>query len=673
MDDFEELEGKSSVDFTQPDNIQAEPGQRTGEDAKGEATVLAQTVANSASESRVEPFAKSGLEESSDEAARTGQPRGETANDFKSWESLLLSSEKGGLGRKNSKYFKRVQDALQKTAVVLSKNFSNVVEDNRAMLLEACNVFQALLDACKQYTARNPRTKNGKVRRDIVLQIQNYAEKDLSGCGSKLSEFYVMSADDQAKETWQSVLGGARTVQLTVKDFSQLGPPGGGQASEVFKIETQGADGSVTKYFKKEDSLDMDLVKEKGAKAPRYIAMQDTLQKYPGLAEEEIEKIQKLQSGSKDALIEGLKLSEEGTKAAKYYIRRWKQLDTNIVHLMQPLGIEDEGGMANMSRRNVATSRIAGLLGLGNLVAKSETAEIYDEATGKTIRGNLMDQAEGEENEKITDKLMNNEITPGFMRDIMNLQVLDMLCGQVDRHTGNMLYKTDGKGKVSGIQGIDNDAAFGTNTDAVSAKDGERKDARVFDAETNEMEIPYMDDELATRIEKLDSDVVKYVLRDLLKEAEIDAAIRRLEVMKAGIQKARKDYPERFLKGEESWTLIKKAEEQPKENQPSVQQDLINQYKYVMFQSNMDARKNSQLVVQTASEMFEDDPETVEAICLLEMDPEAFKEAYTEDEQKQYERDRETVRNVCKVKLKKHYYGSMNYFGRIMSENGVST
>ena len=44
------------------------------------------------------------------------------------------------------------------------------------------------------------------------------------------------------------------------------------------------------------------------------------------------------------------------------------------------------------------------------------------------------------------------------------MQVLDYICGNVDRHKGNMLYKTekdkDGKVKMTGIVGIDNDASF---------------------------------------------------------------------------------------------------------------------------------------------------------------------------------------------------------------------
>ena len=112
-----------------------------------------------------------------------------------------------------------------------------------------------------------------------------------------------MEPKDQAKETWTSVIQKGRSVQITVKDFSKLQSPGGGQASEIVKIESKEGGLDVAKYFKKEDSLDMDLVKEKGYKAPKYIAKHETWQKYPGLTEEEKEKIKTLQPGSTDKLI----------------------------------------------------------------------------------------------------------------------------------------------------------------------------------------------------------------------------------------------------------------------------------------------------------------------------------------------------------------------------------
>ena len=674
MDDFEELEDPGSVDFTQPDNIQVEPGRRDGEDAKGESTVLAQTVANSSSESRVEPFSKSGLEASSEEAARTGQPKGETANDFTSWERLLLSSEKGGLGWKNSKYFKRVQNALEKTAVVLSKNFSNVAEDNKAMLLEACNAFQALLDACKQYTARNPRTKNGKARRDIVLQIQDYAEKDLRGCGSKLSEFYVMSADEQAKETWQSVLGGVRAMQLTVEDYSKLGSAEGGAASDTIKIELQEGDRAVTKYFKKEDSFNLEIIKEKGDDAPHYFAMQDTLQKYPNLSEKDKELLQEL---SRDASLENKDFSEEGLLAAEYCKKRTAQVKTTIESLMISLGITEEGGMANMSRRNVATSRIAELLGLENLVAKSRTVDILDQATGQTIRGNLMDQAEGKEYKKVENAITENKITSGFIRDLTNLQVLDILCGQVDRHRENMMYITekhitenkDEVEVVTGVQGIDNDGAFGTNTDVASAKNPYRKDLRVFDPETLEMIIPFMDDGLATRIEQLTSSTIRYVLKDLLTDEEIEAIGRRLDLLQKGIKKARDEHSDRFLKEEKDWTVGINNQDPNKEKDPNkktVEEKMLDSYDDNFANSDPDSDVNKERIKKMAAEKFKDDPKIVTGINLFYDDENKFFEKYSSEEIREIMRERLKLREIIRDEGKVTYRNNRNYFGRIM-------
>lgn len=414
MDDFEELEGQGSVDFTPPEKIQAEPGQQTGEETQGEAPVLSQTVANSVSESRVEPFSRSGLEAPA-EGDRTGQPKGETANDFSGWERMLLRSEKGGLGRKNSKYFRRVQDELEKTVGVLSKSFSNVIEDNRAMLLEACNAFQALLDACKQYTARNPHTKAGQVRRDLVLQIQEYAQRDLYGCGDVYYEFLSMPPQEQSKETWQAVLSRSRTRKLTVDDLSELEKASGGRASEVLKIESQEGDHTVTKYFKKEESIDVSAgIGWDWEEAPKYIALQETLKRFPKLSKNEKKQLREFVSSDSESSMpfessdsEPSMTTEVGKDALQFYKTFLKKNKLTIGALMLPLGIVDEGGEANMTRRNVATSRMAELLGLGNLIAKSQTVEIFDKASGKTIRGNLMDQAEGKEFKDVSKKLTN--------------------------------------------------------------------------------------------------------------------------------------------------------------------------------------------------------------------------------------------------------------------------
>ena len=43
---------------------------------------------------------------------------------------------------------------------------------------------------------------------------------------------------------------------------------------------------------------------------------------------------------------------------------------------------------------------------------------------------------------------------------LADMQVLDYLCGNVDRHGANLVYQLDDNGKIIGIQGIDNDSSF---------------------------------------------------------------------------------------------------------------------------------------------------------------------------------------------------------------------
>lgn len=651
MEDLQGLkgfQGQGSLDFAIPIEILEQLGNQDGEKEDGDATDLTQTVANPASGSQTETFSRSGAFAAAEETARMDQPKGETANDFGSWERLLLSTEKGGLGRKNSKYFNRVQAALEKTVGVLSKGFGNVAADNLAILREACDAFQALLDACKQYTARNPYTKAGKVRRNLVLQLQEYAQRDLYGCGDVYYEFLSMPPQEQSQETWQSVLSRSRTKKLTVDDFSKYEKAGGGQASEVIKIKSQEGNLPVTKYFKKEDSIDVSAgIGRKASEASKHIALQETLKRFPKLPKDEKEEL-------RDYVLSGYDPSmttKEGEDALHFYQSFFGKNKVTIEELMVPLGIVDEGGEANMTRRNVATSRMADLLGLGNLIAKSQTVEIFDKASGQTFRGNLMDQAEGEENEAVSSKLWAKQVTSGFIRDAMNLQVLDMLCGQGDRHGRNILYKTD-QGKISGLQAIDNDGAFGTNIDAASSQSyNKRSDARVFHVETGEMIIPYMDKELADRIEALDSQMVRYVLSDLLKEAEINATIRRLEILKRGIQKAKVEQKDRFLE-KEDWS------------KDEVGQKILNSYqeekqKLSLRMRNDPSGKTANM--QVIREALPNNPDMVEAVRVFIEDKKTFND-YSEKKQN-------AVRAAMKemeLFLYKKYRANWNYYGRLV-------
>ena len=56
----------------------------------------------------------------------------------------------------------------------------------------------------------------------------------------------------------------------------------------------------------------------------------------------------------------------------------------------------------------------------------------------------------------------------GLQRDANRIEIFDFLCGQSDRHTGNMIYTLgepgdDGKRRITGFKAIDNDGSFLSN------------------------------------------------------------------------------------------------------------------------------------------------------------------------------------------------------------------
>ncbi|MCR4708155.1 MAG: hypothetical protein K5746_09465 [Clostridiales bacterium] len=117
--------------------------------------------------------------------------------------------------------------------------------------------------------------------------------------------------------------------------------------------------------------------------------------------------------------------------------------------------------------RNAAMSSVAGLLGVSHVIARSTPMQIID-AKGNKVNGTFMMEAKGmdpddlpPEAEKVSLDCANKTDGKAF-KDAADLQVLDYICGNVDRHPANFFLKFDKKGKLSGIQGIDNGCSFGT-------------------------------------------------------------------------------------------------------------------------------------------------------------------------------------------------------------------
>ena len=140
----------------------------------------------------------------------------------------------------------------------------------------------------------------------------------------------------------------------------------------------------------------------------------------------------------------------------------------NADDLNQTLGVNKK---SKVEKRNAAASMVADLVGCKNILATSKTLQIKDPETGKIVSGVYMENAEGidRNSAKREDIEKFNNLSPekiqnsfGLKKDIANLQVVDWLIGNPDRHFCNFFYKFDAEGNPTGIVGIDNDLSFGT-------------------------------------------------------------------------------------------------------------------------------------------------------------------------------------------------------------------
>ena len=107
--------------------------------------------------------------------------------------------------------------------------------------------------------------------------------------------------------------------------------------------------------------------------------------------------------------------------------------------------------------RNVASSRLDKLLDT-QVLADSEFF-VHDGQLGV-----LMEKAEGAMLSALRAGPL-RRMTPQLYKDLTALQVLDAVTGQHDRHFGNVIALADPAGNYISLKGIDNDNAFGANSD----------------------------------------------------------------------------------------------------------------------------------------------------------------------------------------------------------------
>lgn len=226
----------------------------------------------------------------------------------------------------------------------------------------------------------------------------------------------------------------------------------------------------------------------------------------------------------------------------------------------------DQGN--ELTSRNVATSRIAELLGVGHMVAHSEKMRVSINGTVKT--GCFMEFAKGldlsSRKEEDLALIEQTEFTynASFLKDMCSMEALDFLCGQNDRHGRNMFMQlsepdANGKRTIVGLQGIDNDLSFGEKEYLSSFHQGDVKD------------MTFISQEMAQNIAKLDRDTLEFALGDIIPQKQIDVMAKRVQIFQDHMKE------KMVLVEPEEWKQVEKLVNTAMESKGKISEDMVQE------------------------------------------------------------------------------------------------
>ena len=187
-----------------------------------------------------------------------------------------------------------------------------------------------------------------------------------------------------------------------------------------------------------------------------------------------------------------------------------------------------------IDRKNAGMSTVAELLGIRDVVCYARPMKLKG-PDGKIVDGTFMAMAKGED-----------PMAPGRMghyldfdglkhsdgralESIADLQVLDYICGNIDRHGYNLFYRADTDG-FFGVQGIDNDSSFGQ----IIKQKGKTRRMPLL----NTMGV--ISKKTAEQVMNLSTAELSFSLRGLIDDKAIDAACKRLYSLQMQIEASRK-------------------------------------------------------------------------------------------------------------------------------------
>lgn len=232
-----------------------------------------------------------------------------------------------------------------------------------------------------------------------------------------------------------------------------------------------------------------------------------------------------------DSFDDSLKTAR-GSQALKFFQSRISSYATTCNINTISARISDK---SRIDSRNSAMSSVADLLGVPDLICRAVPMKVIRE--GKETEGTFMSMAQGVDiasppsHCKKYDRNSNVFRQTNGLKDVADIQIVDFICGNIDRHTGNMFYQFDSKDskaekhKFTGIQGIDNDSSFGVYVPKDSRQAENRLPALC--------DMKVISESMMKKVMGTNKEMLTVLLRNQgLKKSQIDASCARLEMLK---------------------------------------------------------------------------------------------------------------------------------------------
>lgn len=386
-----------------------------------------------------------------------------------------------------------VKDNLQKLSDFFNlKPQAKDIEGLSKELEGLVKVYREVINSCLDYEAnRDPFWESGKKRKRMVMESRKQCEEELARLQQLDLEKIPLDRLYSEDFSWEELIFFVSAVHIPGENMEK---PDSGNISDVYKvtIDDEKTKSKKTMYFSAErkyksyDDGEMflrlannpEIAEPKSEEARLLTEIANEIANIP--EEERREAVWNVQiaftttktdafKNAVNALPQSLKnaVGNLMTDSSYSYLRNTigKHIGTDVERVARV--VARIGGDKYMSRRNVASSIVAEKLGF-NFVAKSKHALV--ESDGKFIPGNLMEKVEGTSlasMRKKQDFPFEFGYSNSALKDMISMQLFDFICGQTDRHNGNIAcqYKDiNGINYIKSIGLFDNDMAFGDVT-----------------------------------------------------------------------------------------------------------------------------------------------------------------------------------------------------------------